>query len=157
MNSPDRSATFVSFLAHVTLSGILTVSFYIWVRWHQKHTHIWKRTQFWNILPTIGTYPKIEDLTSPPPFPDQSGFTTFRFRDDKISWKICPMPCHIGYVIRAIWHPIDRIFQDIASYSGTWKLWKPTDRCKYRLADGSTLRAWHLQARQFWVIIQIRL
>ena len=67
MNSPGRIIAFVSFLAHSTLSGGVTVFFYIWVQWHHKHTHIWKHTQFWNILPNIGMYPKMEDLTS---FPD---------------------------------------------------------------------------------------
>ena len=35
------------------------------------------------------------------------------------------MACQMKYDVRAIWHPIGQIFQDIASYPGTLKLVKP--------------------------------
>ena len=43
-----------------------------------------------------------------------------------ISWKIRPMAYQMRYDVRAIWHPIGRIFRDIASYSGTRNRWNPT-------------------------------
>ena len=54
INSPGRSVAFVPFLAYFTSSGGVIIFFYNWVWQHHKHTHIWERTQFCNILQNTG-------------------------------------------------------------------------------------------------------
>ena len=42
------------------------------------------------------------------------------------SWKIWPMGCQIAVMSHLLWHSIDKIFQDFASYHETLILWNQT-------------------------------
>ena len=56
----------------------------------------------------------------------ESGFTKYRFQD-MMQYPEKSHQCHARYDVRAIWHPLGRIFQDIESYLepefGETRLW----------------------------------